>query len=825
MRFLIRPAALDGLRHDLKNGWRALVKRPLFAILSSATLALGIGSSTAIFTLLDAILFRPMGVAEPNRLVRLATIDQQGRTGYVSFAALDLLARENIFEGLCAFITPQSTFEVEGRVSAAAGLALSSGCFSTLGIAPAIGRVLAPADSAPGAANVVVLSHDTWQRELDASPGAIGKTVGIEGEPFTIVGVASPDFGGLQVGFPPRYIFPLETRGFLPQPLRSLLVGANVFARLRRGTSADVVNARLQTLWPSLLENAVPSGLSGRARSEFFASRLSVTSALTGLDSTPRARFALPLTALLGISVLVLVVSCVNLANLLLARGVSRVREQAVRLALGASRLRLMREAAIESVLLLTPAVGAGIWLSNATATLLVSLYALTNRNFSLDVSPDIRTLMFVSGIASLGWLGFALGPIIKVGRVDAALALMASSPRQTARDTRLRRLLLVAQVAVTVVLVAAAAGFALVVDRLRATPLGFTVDGLTTVRLAPLPAGYNPPFAASEYYQRLVAHGEAIPGVQSAVLMNGSLLGVSSLRATVAPLDQPDQDLDVQVIRVSDGAFRTLQIPLLAGRDFSRSDRPEGPRSAIVSESLARRLFDGGAALGRYIEVGTLPADRRVEIVGIAADAQLGDPRRPDVLQLYLNYWQQDATYQQFPGLLVRSSTGTAAVGDHLRAWLNKEGREFPLSTRSVADGLEATLIEERLLAVASMFMAGVGLVLAATGLFGLLSVMVVSRTREIGIRMAIGGTRGHMVSLVLKETALALGAGVAVGLPLVWAGGELLASLFYGIGALNALTIGITVAVIAVSGLVASWLPAIRAASVEPLTALRSE
>src|SRR5262245_35771178 len=282
---------MNTLIQDVKYAWRAVLAKPAFALLAVTTLALGIAASTAVFTLLDALVFRPIRVHQPNRLVQLAAIDQRGRPGYLSLAALNLIEREQLFDSVCAFVTPQSTVDMNGRVGPIAALALSADCFRTFRISPAAGRLLRPEDSRPGAPNVVVLSYDVWQREFDGRADAIGTIVRIEGEPFTVIGVTERSFDGVQAGFPSRLMMPLEPKSFLPAPLRPSLYAANVFARLRDGTSLEQIADRLQVIWPGVLDRSLPDGLDARGRSAWLASRVSVTSAATGLDSTVRSRF------------------------------------------------------------------------------------------------------------------------------------------------------------------------------------------------------------------------------------------------------------------------------------------------------------------------------------------------------------------------------------------------------------------------------------------------------------------------------------------------------------------------------------------------------
>lgn len=814
---------LDDMRREIARACRALVRKPLHSALAITTLAVGIGASTAVFTLLNSVVFRPLPVREPGRLVQIATLDAQGRVGYVASTALDLMEREKIFEGVCAFLTPQSTLDIDGRVGPAAALALSGNCFTVLGVGPAIGRLLGPADDLPGAPNVAVLSHEMWQRDFGGNVDAIGRTVRVEREPFTIVGVTERDFRGLQIGFPPRLMLPLRPQAFLPTSLRQTTFAWNTFARLPRGTSIEQATVRLLTLWPAILEQSIPAEYEGARRAAWVSSRLRITPATTGLDSVVRTRFESPLTALLGIAIVVLAVACMNVANLLLARGIERQREHAIRAAIGASRGRLVREAAAESALLLLPAIAIGAWLARVSVDLLISIYAATSQNFGLDVAPDLRTIGFVCGIASVAWLAFALGPVIKVSAVQPTSILLTTSFGNTARRSQLRRGLLIAEIALTLVLVACATWFAATVKELRTIPVGFGMEDVINARLAPLPGGYEKSFDPSSYYHGLVQTVKAMPGVHSVAVSNTTPFGFVR-REPVAPAERPDADIDVQVVRVSDNFFATLRLPLVAGSDFSRTQQRTGARTAVVSRSLAERLFGPEEAIGQDIRVGTLPPEQRVQIIGIAPEATLGDPRARRRPIVYLNFWE-NPTFQQYAVLLIRFNAVLTDLAGTIRDELGRGGREYPLAIQPIADNLDNALIQERLLSITSGVFAAIGLLLAAVGIFGLLTLTVANRAKEFGIRLAVGATRGAVFRLVLLDTTLSLTMGIVAGLPLVGVAGRLLTTLLYGLGPFNILALFVTIAIVFVVGLVAAFLPANRAMRINPLATLRLE
>jgi len=618
----------------LRYAWRQLRRSPAFTVAAIVSPALGIGANMAIFTLADALLFRSLPVKDPGRLLRVASIDPTGRPVVMPSTFVDLLRQERVFDGVCGFLTPLSTADIGGRVTPMSALALSGDCFDTLGVRPALGRFFTLAEDRAEAPKVVVLSYDEWQQDFGGEPEVLGRTIRIEGTPFTIVGVTERRFTGLLVAFPPRLLFPVTQLVF--PGVKPAFLPQDVFARLKPTDSIAQVTARIGTEWPGLLNAAMSPGLATTARDRFLARRPLVAPASTGLDYSLRGRFERPLLALLAISGLVLLVSCVNVASLLLARGLERRREAAVRVALGAGRWTLVRDALAESLMILAAGVVVGILVAYWAARVLVTLYGATNATFALEVAPDVHTLWFACGISTAAFLVFAVGPAWKASEIDIA-AFQAASSRVAGARSRARRIVVMAQVALTLVLVTVGSLFIDALVALQRAPLGFTVERVLDARLAPMPGGYDRPFVADSYYRALLDGMASLPGVEAVAIAHGTPL-VTLVQPEPAGIVGSDASVPVEPQIVTDGFFKALEIPLVAGQDFRRRDESAGTRTVIVSQSLARVLFGTENAVGRRIRVGSNPDNQALEIIGVARDAVLTRPQRKNTMIAYLN-------------------------------------------------------------------------------------------------------------------------------------------------------------------------------------------
>jgi putative ABC transport system permease protein len=777
-----------------------------------------------MFTLANALLFRPLPVPAPQRLLRIDSVDptDAGRQprGVVA-STVDALRAARVFAGVCGFLTPLTTVDIDGRIAPVSGVVASGDCFETLGVQPALGRLLAPTDDREGAPGVIAISYDAWLQDFGGRPDVVGRTLGIDGERFQIIGVVERRFPGLLVGFPARVYFPLR-QVKLPPDLSYASLEQTVFARLRDGDTAAGVAARLDAEWPAWVAAAAPARLSGADRERYLKRRPLVTSAAAGIDYSLRPRFGRPLTALVVIASLVLLIAAVNVANLLLARAADRRHDTAVRLALGATRWQIAQRVVLESGIVLVVAASAGVLIAYWCDRLLVAMFQTTSAGFRLDVTPDGRALAFACVAASIAFLVFALGPALKSADVDI-IAFHSASTRTTGERGRAGRAVLVVQVAMALVLVAVGSVFVDALASLRSAPLGVDVAHVLDMQLSALPGGYpNNRAAPTAYYRTLVERVQVIPGVASVSLSAEALFGTVPRSVAVAAANPDAPVVSAEEKIVTDRFFETMKIPLIAGEDFRPSDAARSDRTVIVSDSLARLLFGPDIALGRLIRTGTRPELQALRIVGVARDAVLSRPQVRNTLIVYQNWWQAPMF---FPTLLMRTRVEPVAVAAAVRDELRREGREFPMRVRTLEQAFDASLAQERLLASLSASFSVLGLALAAVGLYGLLAFTVAHRTNEIGVRMALGASRRGILRLIVSDGLMMLGTGVAIGVPLAWLAVRTSSRVLFGAHPSGALPILSAVALLVVIGAIAASAPAFRAISVNPVDALRHD
>jgi len=809
---------------DLRYALRTLRKSPGFVLAAVLSLGLGIGANTAIFSLLDALMLRPLPVRDPQQLVHIGWIDRQGFVQPLPGPLFNQLRQDPLLDGICGARVPPWAVEVKGEALQVAGLALSGDCYEMLGVRAAIGRLFIRQDDIPNGPLVTVLSDAFWHKQFGGDPNVIGQIIRIQGAPFTIIGVTEPRFQGLLLGFPPSVSIPITQERADPLIPQKLYWG-DAFARLKPGITAELVRTQLSVEWRRLLDESLPPNIQGTERTEMLNGPLAVNAAATGLDYSMRRRFKRPLLALLGISALVLLVSCINLANLLLARGLRQRREVAVRLALGARRWQIVRQLGAESVILIAAGLGCALLLAYVGSEAMLAALSRAFRGFVLVAGPDVRVMAFTSGTALIALLLFGLLPARQTSEVDLAHALKSGTPSTSGGHSRARRFLICGQVALTLALLMGASFFVQMLRQLRDQPFGFQVDRLLTMQLLPLPGGYVHGFNSSTYYRDLLERIQHLPGVQSSCLSHFSPLFTIPYKEEVRAARLPDAPaLQAPAERVSDGFLATMQVPLLQGEDFRRTDSPQIQKTAIVSKSLATRLFPAGDALRQHIRVGSEKDTQDVEIVGIAADARLMDPRAQDLSLVYLNYWQYP-DYEKWGDIQFRYSGDPAPLIFAVRQELRQAGREYPMYVRTIDDQRDIALLQERLLASLGTMFGILALTLAGVGLFGLLSFFVTSRTSEIGIRMALGAERRDVGWLVIQETLVLVGAGLFIGLPLSYATVLVLSNLLYGVGHVAIIPLALSVAILLSVAGIATVIPVRRATALDPMVALRYE
>jgi putative ABC transport system permease protein len=680
-------------------------------------------------------------------------------------------------------------------------LVAGEGFTATVPIRPVIGRGIAPGDGA-----VAMLGYSCWRRYFQGSPAALGKVIRIEGKPFTVIGVAPESFTDMEGGGALDAIVPLASYTSVDRIRQLRNPSWDVTGRLRPGMTLEGANAELQTLWPQIRPNAT--------------TRLVVESAATGSGfNFPRTRFSYSLKVLLGMVGVLLLLASTNLATLLLARSAARRRETGVRLALGASRVRILRQYLAESLLLALGGAAAGILIARWATRFLAQFVWTGNLDRFHDVSIDGNVLAFTVAAATLSGLLFGLIPGWRSLHIHPAEALRSSGRGMSATMGRTGKLLVVFQVALSLVLVTSAALFTQTQRNLRTLPLGFEVSSVLGLQLMNRPGAYEG-VDLNVYYAELFRRLSAVPGVVSVTATNR--LPVMPPIYPDRPVSAGDTTVAVQIFPVAPDYFRTMNVPVVEGREFSGQDTAAAPRVAIISQSLASRLFPESSAVGRRV---TVPDSRSKDfiIAGVVRDSYTGSLQNHNALQLYTSAVQQDLMQQPFVLVRTAGAPSGALIGQ-LRAQVQALGREYPMRIQSMENMIDRALVKERMMAALAGSLGFAALLLSAVGLYGLMSYSVSCRMAEIGIRTALGADRGAIVRMILYEALKLVGTGFAVGLPAVYAGSKLIGTLLFGVEPLDGRSLVMAATLLAMVSISAVARPARRAASLDPMKALRS-
>jgi predicted permease len=830
---------------DVRYGFRQLRRSPGFTAAALITLALGVGAATAVFSLIDAALLKMLPVQNPEQLVELKNFDPHAENDTFSYPTFKALQNQTgVLAGAIAFRKQHNIdVEVDGRGGLAEGQLVSGSYFPVLGVKTILGRTILPVDDSTAVQNsLAVIGYDYWRTRFALDPGIIGKHVLLNNAPFTIVGVTEPEFYGVQPGEKVDISFPLTAvasvnPGFaaIGGPADALKAAfrnwLQVMGRLQTGVSRERAQASLEPVFAQSMRDAAAS-LAGlpidtpAIRQSFLQFRLRLDPASQGLASL-REQFSKPLWIVMAVVGLLLLITCANVANLLLARANAREKEIAVRLAMGAGKGRLIRQLMTESILLGLSGGLLGVGLAHWGSSSVLALMARSRNPVTLSVHPDLTVLIFALTVSLFTALTFGTIPAWRATNVNPSQGLAQGSRSSTGvgERNRLGKSLVVVQVAISLVLFVGAGLLARSLANLNDFYPGFNRDNVLLFSVNPTIVGYKD---VVPLYEQMLSRIAAIPGVLSSSLSVHEPLStnVSSTSVRIqGPVPGQGEDLtSVDIEPVGPGYFGTMQTPLLHGRDFSVDDRDGAPRVAIVNESMARHYFGDANPIGRLVSIPGYRGDSSwLQIVGEVRSIKVHDLRESATLMLYepmLQAPEGGATFE------IRTATDPAHTQAAILSAVRAIDSRLPVySVKSLSDQLDDSLVDERLVASLSSLFGLLALTLSCVGLYGLLAYTVNRRTGEIGIRMALGAGRGRIARMMLRETLLLVACGLAIGVPAAALASRFIASQLFGLKPGDPATILAASAAMCVVTLAAGYLPARRAASVDPMRALRSE
>ena len=834
---------LDTLWPDFRHALRLLRLNPGFASVALLSLALGIGANTAIFQLLDAVLLRMLPVQNPQELVEVRVLSPKGGrsgsfiNGYSQLTTPQweaLRQRQQVFSSLFAWAPDDFNLSPGGEVRNAAGLWVSGDYFNVLGVRPALGRVFTSADDERGCGlPEAVISYSFWQHEYHGDPSVIGRKLSLNGKPVEIIGVSAAGFYGVAVGRSFEVALPICGIAALDgenSPLnndKDYVWWLTAMGRLKLGISTDKALAQLNSFAPGLFQDTLPKTFKGDRAKQYLDFRLKLLPAGTGVSNL-RRQYASPLWLLLGIAGVVLLIACANLANLMLARASAREKEIAIRLAVGASRTRIIRQLLSESVLLAFLGAGLGFALAQWLSRFLVSFLSTQGTTLFVDLQPDWSLLAFTAGVAALTCILFGLAPALRATRISPQAAMKAGSRGVTAGHERfgMRRALVAAQVSMSLVLLFGAILFTRTLRNLTTVQAGFQENGILVTDLDF--SDLNIPQANRlEYKRQILDRVRALPGVDTAaeaaiVPVSGNGINDNVWISGADKSKQKTSDFN----HISSDYFKTLGTPLLAGRDFKETDSPSAPKVAIVNEEFARQLMGGQNPIGKSFrrEATSLEPELDFQIVGLVATTKYIDLRDDPTPIVYLPVAQQPIQGSDIQ-FVARSSGSFADLTSRIRSLAADINPRVAITFQNFHTMIRDSLLQERLMATLSGFFGFLAALLATVGLYGMISYMVVRRTNEIGIRMALGADRSGILAMILREAGGLLAIGVGVGVILSVAGARTAKALLYGLKSYDPLTLIGAVVLLAVVAVAASTLPAQRASKLDPMVALREE
>jgi predicted permease len=829
---------MNEIWRDVRHAVRSLRKTPGFLVVVILTLGLGIGANTAIFSLMDQVLLRPLPVHDPASLVLLDGPGAfRGRTlNAMTFSYpmyKDFRDRNEVFTGVLARVPLAMTAVWRGASERANGELVSGNYFEVLGVQPEFGRLFNAADDqTPGSHPIAVISYGYWQRRFGGDRQILNQTITVNGHPLTIAGVSARGFTGVQVGQAVDIMVPVMMKAQMTPTWNDLdnrrSRWLTVMARLKPGISPKQAEAAMNVVYRQINEQEIKDipDASESFRQRFVSKHLDVLPGQRGLSDL-RREFSTPLVVLMSMVGVVLLIACANVANLLLARTTARQKEISLRLALGASRLRIVRQQLVESAVLATAGTAVGVLLAWWTGAMLIAALPGDPAARSLSSDPDLRVTVFALAVGILTALVFGIVPALQATRatVTSALKEESGSVAGGGRQARLRRLLVVAQVALSMLLLAGAGLFARSLYNLKALDPGFRVDNLFAFSIDPSLSGYEGD-RLTDLYRRTQEELSAVPGVRSVSMSETGTLNGNQWSMTVR-VDgyqaKEGEDMNPSVDGVGPRYFATMGIPLVSGREFTERDAKGAPKVAVINEAMAKYFFNGTNPIGRRFGFGRGTATD-IEIVGVSRDVRSLELRDQAPRFIYIPYAQDDTVTQLT--FYVRAAQDGGATATGIRQAVQRLDPDLPIfDMKTMEVQVDESLFVERMVALLSVAFGVLATMLAAVGLYGVMSYAVTCRTREIGVRMALGAERGRVMWLVLKEVAIMTAAGIAGGLAVaLWLTRQVQSQLF-GLAPNDPATLAAATALLALIAMAAGFIPARRATTIDPIVSLRSE
>lgn len=822
---------------DARYAVRALINSPVFAIVTIASLGLGIGANTTIFSLLDAVVLRPLAVDRPSELAYVALTDSSGESAGAYFTNPlweQVRDRQNVFTAVAAFGETNFNLADGGEARRISGSYVSGDFFNTFGVSPAAGRVFTRGEDVRGCAGSVVLGYRFWEREYGSAPDAVGKVIRLDGHPFEIAGIAESSFRGPDVGREPDLYLPIcaqmVVRGDGHNLDRRSSWWMRVIGRLSPEMDVRQANARIAAIGRASFEETIPGDWNVAGKREYATRSFAVMPAEHGFSEI-RTRYRTPLFALMAGVTLILLIACANVANLLLSRAEARHRELAVRLAIGADRRRLLRQLITESMVMAIAGAAVGIVVARLGTQTLVSLITTPGAEgqVSLDLSLNLRLLAFTTLAATATVVLCGLAPAWRATRVSAQSAMKAQSRGVVEGHSRFRlgKSLVVGQVALSLVLLVAAGFLVGTLRNLSKLDPGFDADGVLLAAIDVRQAGI-PPAGRAALRDQLLERTRTLPGVVSASSSSLTPIGSSSWNDVIIIDGFTPRKFEESLSwfnEVSDGYFATLGTRLLAGRDFNADDMPNGAgRVAVVNDAWSRRFLGDASPLGRQFR---LKAGDELStpftVVGLVENSKYQSLREGAEPIVYLAASQEESWSRGVFQLRVQGDP--ASVVPSVRNLLREINPAMTIDFSAMSDAIAASLQREKVLAILSGLFGSVALVLAVLGLYGMTSYSVARRRGELGVRIALGALRGRVVQLVLGEVGFVVAIGLVIGAVGARVATTQVTPFLYGTEVNDAKIYVAAAAFLAGIALVAGLIPALRAARVDPIEALREQ